>query len=137
MVNEIVMLTHPNSMEYPQYKFSDDELKIRRSLLAFEAKKNKEKSKKQKDMNNIEKPEKKGESDADSEMKESEDKGNEEEDSGMEEENEEYEIDNSRDTQGSVESASPINEIRLNYWSSKWGKGNLFYIISSGYVTNV
>jgi len=101
--------------EYPEYKPTEDEMKVRRSLLAFERKKNKEKKKGEK-----EKKEEKKEEDKDEngEEKKEESKEGDEEDEEKEDKKEEKDDDDgeeNQDTQSSVTSGSTGSTMRSFY----------------------
>eukprot|EP01022_Parablepharisma_sp_SALTPOND_P000297 TRINITY_DN1012_c0_g2_i1.p1 TRINITY_DN1012_c0_g2~~TRINITY_DN1012_c0_g2_i1.p1 ORF type:complete len:1372 (-),score=229.35 TRINITY_DN1012_c0_g2_i1:10269-14384(-) len=109
-------------MEYPEYKPTEEELKVRRSLLAFERKKNKEKKKGEKEKKEeTKKDAEEDEKEEGAEEKEEKDKDEEEDEEEREDKRDEAnrladeEADENQDTQSSVTSGSTGSTMRSFY----------------------
>ena len=104
--------------EYPEYKPTEDEMKVRRALLAFDKKKNKEKkkgvAKEKKEEKKVEE-----EKDENGEEKKEDEKEDEEDDEDKEDKKEEAKVmeegDENQDTQSSVTSGSTGSTMRSFY----------------------
>ncbi len=106
-------------MDYPEYRPTEDEMKVRRALLAFEKKKNKEKKKDEKEKKaETKKSEEEKEEGAEEKKEDEEDEEEQDKEDKKEEERNKMaddEIDENQDTQSSVTSGSTGSTMRSFY----------------------